>query len=57
VDFRPVGSRAESEAGGGAAAFRPGRVCPCRSQNDGELIADETEKWGKVAKFAGIKAD
>jgi tripartite-type tricarboxylate transporter receptor subunit TctC len=23
----------------------------------GKLIADETEKWGKVVKFAGIKAD
>jgi len=21
------------------------------------LIADETEKWGKVVRFAGIKAD
>jgi tripartite-type tricarboxylate transporter receptor subunit TctC len=23
----------------------------------GRLIAEETEKWGKVVKFAGIKAD
>jgi hypothetical protein len=23
----------------------------------GKLIAKETEKWGKVVKFAGIKAD
>jgi len=23
----------------------------------GKLIADETEKWGKVVKFTGIKAD
>jgi tripartite-type tricarboxylate transporter receptor subunit TctC len=23
----------------------------------GKLIADETEKWGKVVKFAGLKAD
>ena len=23
----------------------------------GKLIAQETEKWGKVIKFAGIKAD
>jgi tripartite-type tricarboxylate transporter receptor subunit TctC len=23
----------------------------------GKLIADETQKWGKVVKFAGIKAD
>jgi len=23
----------------------------------GKFIADETEKWGKVVKFVGIKAD
>jgi hypothetical protein len=23
----------------------------------GKLIADETERWGKVVKFAGIKAE
>jgi tripartite-type tricarboxylate transporter receptor subunit TctC len=23
----------------------------------GKLIADETEKWGKVVKFTGMKAD
>jgi hypothetical protein len=23
----------------------------------GKLITDETEKWGKVVKFVGIKAD
>jgi tripartite-type tricarboxylate transporter receptor subunit TctC len=23
----------------------------------GKLIADETEKWGKVVKFTGIRAD
>ena len=23
----------------------------------GKLIADETEKWGKVVKFTGIKAE
>jgi len=23
----------------------------------GKLIADETEKWAKVVKFAGLKAD
>jgi len=26
-------------------------------ENFGELIADETEKWAKVVRFAGIKAD
>ena len=30
----------------------------CVSPADfGKLIADETEKWGKVVKFAGIKPD
>jgi hypothetical protein len=23
----------------------------------GKLLADETEKWAKVVKFAGVKAD
>jgi tripartite-type tricarboxylate transporter receptor subunit TctC len=23
----------------------------------GKFVADETEKWGKVVKFAGIKAE
>src|SRR5215813_4784924 len=30
---------------------------PMSSGEFGRLIADETEKWGKVIKFAGIKAD
>jgi hypothetical protein len=27
------------------------------SPDFGKLIAEETEKWGKVVKFAGIKAE
>ena len=27
------------------------------SSDFGKLIVEETEKWGKVVKFAGIKAD
>ena len=23
----------------------------------GELVADETDKWAKVVKFSGVKAD
>src|SRR5262245_21889341 len=35
-----------------------GVVLPPSSPADfGKFIADETEKWGKVVKFAGIKAD
>jgi tripartite-type tricarboxylate transporter receptor subunit TctC len=30
---------------------------PMRPAEYGKLIADETEKWAKVIKFAGIKAD
>jgi tripartite-type tricarboxylate transporter receptor subunit TctC len=30
---------------------------PMTAAEFGRLIADETEKWGKVVKFAGIKAD
>ena len=35
--------------GGGVLAGSPAEF--------GKLIADETEKWGKVVKFAGIKAE
>jgi tripartite-type tricarboxylate transporter receptor subunit TctC len=35
--------------GGGILASSPAEF--------GRLIADETEKWGKVVKFAGIKAE
>jgi tripartite-type tricarboxylate transporter receptor subunit TctC len=34
-----------------------GTVMPGSPADFGKLIADETEKWGKVVKFAGIKAD
>lgn len=32
-----------------------GVVLPGSPGEFGKLIADETEKWGKVVKFAGIK--
>jgi tripartite-type tricarboxylate transporter receptor subunit TctC len=32
-----------------------GTVLPGSSAEFGKLIADETEKWAKVIKFAGIK--
>jgi tripartite-type tricarboxylate transporter receptor subunit TctC len=34
-----------------------GMVLPGSPADFGKLIADETEKWAKVIKFAGIKAD
>jgi tripartite-type tricarboxylate transporter receptor subunit TctC len=34
-----------------------GTVLPGSPAVFGKLIADETEKWGKVVKFAGLKAD
>jgi tripartite-type tricarboxylate transporter receptor subunit TctC len=34
-----------------------GNVLPGSPVHFGKLIAEETEKWGKVVKFAGIKAD
>jgi tripartite-type tricarboxylate transporter receptor subunit TctC len=34
-----------------------GTVIPGSPADFGKLITDETEKWGKVVKFAGIKAD
>jgi hypothetical protein len=34
-----------------------GAGMPMTPTNFGKLIADETEKWGKVIKFAGIKPE
>jgi hypothetical protein len=34
-----------------------GTPLPGAPADFGKLIADETEKWAKVVKFAGIKAD
>jgi tripartite-type tricarboxylate transporter receptor subunit TctC len=34
-----------------------GSALPGSPADFGKLIAEETEKWGKVVKFAGIKAD
>jgi tripartite-type tricarboxylate transporter receptor subunit TctC len=34
-----------------------GTVLPGSPADFGKLIADETEKWGKVVKFSGAKAD
>jgi tripartite-type tricarboxylate transporter receptor subunit TctC len=34
-----------------------GAALPGSPADFGKLIADETEKWGKVVKFVGIKAD
>jgi hypothetical protein len=34
-----------------------GTVLPGSPADFGELLADETEKWGKVIKFAGIKPE
>jgi hypothetical protein len=34
-----------------------GTVLAGSAANFGKLIADETEKWAKVVKFAGIKPE
>jgi hypothetical protein len=34
-----------------------GTVLPGSPAHFGKLIADETEKWGKVIKFANIKPE
>jgi hypothetical protein len=34
-----------------------GTVLPGSPTDFGKLIADETEKWGKVVKFANIKPE
>jgi hypothetical protein len=34
-----------------------GTMLPGSAADFGKLIAEETEKWGKVVKFSGAKAD
>jgi len=34
-----------------------GEAMPMTATEFGKLVAAETEKWGKVVKFAGVKAD
>jgi tripartite-type tricarboxylate transporter receptor subunit TctC len=34
-----------------------GEAMPMTAAEFGKLVAAETEKWGKVVKFAGVKAD
>jgi hypothetical protein len=34
-----------------------GPVLPGSPADFGRLVAEETEKWGKVVKFSGAKAD
>ena len=43
-------------AKGAACRYRRAPV-PVLPADFGKLVADETEKWAKVVKFAGIKAD
>ena len=32
-------------------------LLPGSAADFGKLLADETEKWGKVVRFAGVKVD
>ena len=34
-----------------------GEAMPMTAAEFGNLVAAETEKWGKVVKFAGVRAD
>jgi len=40
-----------------AQAYLGGTALTGSPADFGKLIAEETEKWGKVVKFAGVKAD
>jgi tripartite-type tricarboxylate transporter receptor subunit TctC len=34
-----------------------GEIVPMTPQQFGRFVVDETDKWAKVVKFAGVKAD
>ena len=50
-----AGSRRSQDQG--ALADLGGTVLPVSPADFGKFIADETEKWAKVVKFAGIKPE
>ena len=56
---QPISSRDDAVAA--APTFHNlsigGTVISCSPGDFGKLIADETEKWAKVVKVAGIKPD
>jgi hypothetical protein len=60
-----LAAQADSEfylaRGGGKVVGRlveqSGTVLPGSAAEFGRLIAEETEKWGKVVKFAGLKPE
>ena len=46
-----------SQGEGAASPSSAHRCLPGSPADFGKLIADETEKWGKVVKFSGAKPD
>ena len=44
-------------AAGALALPTLARLAPGTSATFGKFIADESEKWGNVVRFAGIKAE
>ena len=65
AERRGIGDKLNTEINAGLAnpkikarlADLGGDVLALSSADFGKFIADETEKWAKVIKFAGIKAD
>jgi hypothetical protein len=63
IDIEHVGSRipdrdqCSSTPIDHACADMGGTMLPGPPANFGRLLASETEKWGKVVKFANIKAE
>ena len=58
IAWLPSQSPGDGRYGARAEADHLGAMTLAGSPADfGKLIADETEKWGKVVKFSGIKPE
>ena len=53
----PIAAGSSSDVVGRLVAERMGTVLPGSPAEFGKLIADETEKWGKVIRAANIKPE
>jgi hypothetical protein len=57
INRRDIGPLTQSRAAMARMSFRDVDGKRSNPADFGKLITEETEKWGKVVKFPGIKAE